>query len=505
MTRTLRKRRSTWIDITFSFAIITLTVAAIYLISLNSEKVTASPSNKQAADPTPVVIDTIDSSYPGIKIITETSNDTYSPFAIQYPQSSHSPFNDAISGYISHTKQSYLTAMEKNREQANRYKGELNISFETLSHHSGNYSFVIVNNNSIVGPNGSTEIRSFHLNPTTEKIISITDVFELDVKRLEAISTIVREHFYSDEALKDSLFPEDLHINTEPIWENYSNFALTDDSIIFYFDEDELAAGAVGPPIVAIALTDINDLLANEFKIQVQTPDPSPDDSSAIDEPDPNTTPDSNEPPINEGKSDSVSQNTGGTLLPDATGENVVKKVALTFDDGPDPKVTTQILETLEKYNAKATFFMLGSRVEYYPDIAKNVKEAGHELGNHTWNHPDLTKADLEKVSNEINRTSMIIETVTGTKATAFRPPYGAVNQKVRSQTNLPVVLWDVDTLDWKNRDANQLLVKVKEKTKDGSIILMHDIHQATADGLDAVLAYLQSEGYIFVTVSELD
>lgn len=505
MTRTHRKRRSTWIDITFSIAIIALTMAAIYLISLNNGKAVASPSKTQTADPTPVVIDTIDSSYPGIKIITETSNDTYSPFAIQYPQSLHSAFNDAISGYISYTKKNYLTAMEKNREQVNRYKGELNISFETLSHHSGNYSFVIVNNSSIVGANGSTEIRSFHLNPTTEKIISIKDVFEFDVKRLETVSTLVRDHFYSDTTLKDSLFPENIHINTEPIWENYSNFALTDDSIIFYFDEYELAAEAVGPPIVAIALKDIDDLLADEFKLQVQVSDQPQDDSPVNDEPDSNTTPGSNEPPINEDKSDSVNQNTGGTPLPDATGETVVKKVALTFDDGPDPKITTQILETLEKYDAKATFFMLGSRVEYYPDIAKNVKDAGHELGNHTWNHPDLTKADMEKVRNEINRTSTMIETVTGTKATAFRPPYGAVNQKVRSQTDLPVVLWDVDTLDWKHRDPNQLLVKVKENTKDGSIILMHDIHQATADGLDDVLAYLQSEGYIFVTVSELD
>ena len=166
--------------------------------------------------------------------------------------------------------------------------------------------------------------------------------------------------------------------------------------------------------------------------------------------------------------------------------------------------MTIQILETLNKYDAKATFFMLGSRVEYYPEIAKKVQEAGHELGNHTWNHPDLTKAGVEKVRNEINETSSIIENVTGQKVTAFRPPYGAVNKTVRSQTNLPVVLWDVDTLDWKYRDPNQLLAHVKGATKDGSIILMHDIHQSTADGLDAVLAYLQSEGYTFVTVSEL-
>src|SRR6185312_17561707 len=100
-----------------------------------------------------------------------------------------------------------------------------------------------------------------------------------------------------------------------------------------------------------------------------------------------------------------------------------IKQVALTFDDGPDPKVTMQILETLEKYNAKATFFMLGSRVEYYPEIAKHIADAGHELGNHTWNHPDLTKASVEKIRDEINRTSSIIENVTGMQSTVFRPP----------------------------------------------------------------------------------
>ncbi|MFJ7936307.1 polysaccharide deacetylase family protein [Sporosarcina sp. NPDC096371] len=181
-----------------------------------------------------------------------------------------------------------------------------------------------------------------------------------------------------------------------------------------------------------------------------------------------------------------------------------IKRVALTFDDGPDPIVTMQVLATLAKYDAKATFFMLGNRVEYYPEIAKKVQEAGHELGNHSWTHPNLTKASAEKIQSEINATSAIIETITGQKATVFRPPYGAVNDTVRGQTNLPVILWDVDTLDWQHRDPNQLLTNVKSTTKDGSTILMHDIHQSTADGLDAVLAYLQSEGYTFVKFSDL-
>lgn len=147
---------------------------------------------------------------------------------------------------------------------------------------------------------------------------------------------------------------------------------------------------------------------------------------------------------------------------------------------------------------------MLGSRVEYYPEIAKEVFDAGHEVANHTWNHADLTKLTPERMAKEINETTAIIEQVTGAEVTAYRPPYGAVNEKVRKHLSLPTVLWDVDTRDWEHRNSQKMIQNIKQNTKDGSIILMHDIHQSTADGLDAALTYLESEGYQFVTVSEL-
>lgn len=502
MKNTHRKRRSSWIDVTFSIAIIALTVSAIYLISQTTKNEASSlPKKKQAV--ASVIIDTIDSHYPGIKIITETSNDVEIPFAIQYPQSLHSPFNEAISKYITTAKQNYLAIMEENKKLGSKLTGELNISFETLSHHSGNYSFVLVNSSSTGGANGTTEIRSFHLNPETRETFTIADLFGRDPKNLETLSTLVREAIYNDPLLADQLFPEQVHIQTQPIWANFDNFAITDESLILYFNEYELAAGAVGPPIIAIPLSDINSLLSDKFQLIVEDTDENTITKDPVKEDNTTTPPKDTESSINQGNSNS-------DTTEDRTEESIeevdngIKQIALTFDDGPHPKVTIQILETLKKYDAKATFFMLGSRVEYYPEIAKKVHEAGHELGNHTWNHPDLTKAGLAKVGDEIIKTSSIIESVTGQKVTVFRPPYGAVNKTVRSQTNLPIVLWDVDTLDWKYRDPNQLLAHVKGATKDGSIILMHDIHQSTADGLDAVLAYLQSEGYTFVTVSEL-
>ncbi|MFJ8517551.1 polysaccharide deacetylase family protein [Lysinibacillus xylanilyticus] len=188
--------------------------------------------------------------------------------------------------------------------------------------------------------------------------------------------------------------------------------------------------------------------------------------------------------------------------VPVAKGEK--KRVALTFDDGPDAKVTPQILATLKKYDAKATFFMVGQNASKNSAIVKKVYEAGHEIGNHTWNHSKLTTLSTANVKQEVDRTSNAIYAAIGQYPTVFRPPYGATNDKVRTVITTPSILWSIDTLDWKHRNADKILTYVKASVKDGSIILMHDIHQTTANGLENVILYLQKQGYEFVTVSEI-
>ncbi|MEK5078142.1 polysaccharide deacetylase family protein [Solibacillus sp. FSL W7-1436] len=180
------------------------------------------------------------------------------------------------------------------------------------------------------------------------------------------------------------------------------------------------------------------------------------------------------------------------------------KKIALTFDDGPHPKVTRQILKTLEKYEAKATFFVVGQEVKEHPEILKAVYNAGHEIGNHTFNHKKLTTLSSKEVKQQIQSTDTLIKSTIGQRATVFRPPYGSYDKTITDQLNVPNVLWTIDTLDWKHRDPKKTVLAVKEHAKNGSIILMHDIHQTTADALDEVLATLQKQGYEFVTVSEL-
>ncbi|MFJ7731706.1 polysaccharide deacetylase family protein [Lysinibacillus sp. NPDC097231] len=188
--------------------------------------------------------------------------------------------------------------------------------------------------------------------------------------------------------------------------------------------------------------------------------------------------------------------------VPVVKGEN--KRVALTFDDGPNAKVTPQILAILKKHNAKATFFMVGPNVSNNSAIVKQVYKEGHEIGNHTWNHSKLTTLSKTNVKQEVDRTSNATYAAIGQYPTVFRPPYGATNDQVRSVITMPTILWSIDTLDWKHRNADKILAYIKTSVKDGSIILMHDIHQTTADGLENVILYLQKQGYEFVTVSEI-
>src|SRR5699024_5354610 len=130
--------------------------------------------------------------------------------------------------------------------------------------------------------------------------------------------------------------------------------------------------------------------------------------------------------------------------------------------------------------------------------------EHGHEIGNHTYNHLDLTKQTYEEITNQYKNTDEALIEAIGEPSTVFRPPYGAKNESVESIIPIPIVNWTIDTNDWKHRDSDQILQIIKENLQNDSIILMHDIHASTANGLEAVLQYLTEEGYHFVTVSEI-
>ena len=180
------------------------------------------------------------------------------------------------------------------------------------------------------------------------------------------------------------------------------------------------------------------------------------------------------------------------------------KVVALTFDDGPNPATTNQALDTLSKYGIKATFFVLGKNVSGNEEILKRMKADGHVIGNHSWSHPILSQLSLDEAKKQITDTEDVLTKVLGSSSKLMRPPYGAITDDIRNSLDLSFIMWDVDSLDWKNKNEASILTEIQREVKNGSIILMHDIHAETVHALPKVIDYLKGQGYDFVTVPDL-
>ncbi len=178
--------------------------------------------------------------------------------------------------------------------------------------------------------------------------------------------------------------------------------------------------------------------------------------------------------------------------------------VALTFDDGPHGVHTDSILNTLERYGARATFFVLGCQAEQYPAQIKRAHSLGCDIGNHTYLHPDLSASSVGKIRSEITRTNTIVKNIIGENPVSLRPPYGNHNASVRANAGMPLVLWNVDPRDWQTQDANRIAQHVVQYASDGNIILMHDIYGATADAVKMIVPALLKKGFQLVTVREL-
>lgn len=182
---------------------------------------------------------------------------------------------------------------------------------------------------------------------------------------------------------------------------------------------------------------------------------------------------------------------------------NDLKLIALTFDDGPNHN-TSRILDILEKYNVKATFFILGTNIKGNEKTIKRMYNLGMEIGNHMYSHKLLTRLEEPEIKDEIKKVDDLIFNIINEYPTLIRPSYGTVNKKIKSMMDRPIIIWNIDTLDWKNHNSKVIANKVLKKAHDGNIVLMHDIYRATANSLEIIIPKLLSDGYQLVTVSEL-
>lgn len=180
------------------------------------------------------------------------------------------------------------------------------------------------------------------------------------------------------------------------------------------------------------------------------------------------------------------------------------KRVALTFDDGPHPYYTAQLLDGLKERNVKATFFVLGEHAAQYPDLIRRMSEEGHLVGNHTYSHIQLGQNNAEKFKQELIKTNQLLEELTGQEIQYVRPPYGTWDRKFERELNMFPVLWTVDPLDWSTKNTDSIVRGVESRVKDSAIILLHDEYMTTVTAALRIVDDLQAQGYAFVTVEEL-
>lgn len=189
-------------------------------------------------------------------------------------------------------------------------------------------------------------------------------------------------------------------------------------------------------------------------------------------------------------------------------GDPAHARVAMTFDDGPHPTLTPRLLDILRERRIRATFYVIGSRVRAYPQLTRRIVAEGHELGNHTWAHPFLSRHGASRVLSELDRCAQIIFETIGHVPVTMRPPYGAITERqsamIFAERNIPTIMWSVDPQDWRRPGSGVVARRIVEGARGGSIILAHDIHAPTVNAMPAALDGLIARGFRFVPISTL-
>ncbi len=362
--------------------------------------------------------------------------------SINYPVTGIGKLDDAISSYIYNVKNDY------NKKYGNKKNTELNISYSYKKINDNVVSVGLLTN--IYTGKNIYKIKTYAYDENIGKFLSIDNIVsDLDVLDYDVKTEILNKYRDADMDFLASF--------------SYDYFTIDGENLTVYFNPEDIGDEYDEVIYLDIPLNTL-DLL---FDTQSET-----DNNLYFDLKKRNIDPDN-------------------------------KVIALTFDDGPS-KYTNEIIDILKKNNAVATFFVVGNRLSFYEDTLKNMLNTGNEIGNHSYSHKWLNRLSKDEFILEINNTQNEVKRITGYTPKIFRPTYGGYSDKLKSYTDLTFVLWDVDSNDWKVKNADKIYDNITKNTFDGSIVLMHDNHRYAAESLDKVIKKLKEEGYSFVTVSEL-
>jgi len=437
----------------------------------------------------------IPSKYTDLELYIETEKTDNYKLAIQSLTTHSKLINSEIDAWIRIQKQAFLESIPDDSDN----QAELNITLDIQQQSDHYYSFIMQTNITQDEENHRLHTKVFNVDLDQEKLLTLEDMLKNNDSALQAIRELTQEN------LRDQT---DMSINEEALQDTLSspdtwNWSMNKEGLTLMFGGEMSAEYRVEPVTVNIPLDKLYLHINEDIEHYINLSETQKTDMvSAIQEEEERILQEKQEKEEQE-KQKQAEKQKQQEKLDDPDG----KYVALTFDDGPSEDVTPRVLNILNEYDAKATFFMLGSQVDYFPDIAKQVADAGHEIGNHTWEHQDLTLLGPENIRKEVSETADRIHNATGVRPYLFRPPYGAYNELVindATQSENSIILWSVDSLDWQSRNADAVNQEISQEITPGAIVLMHDIHPTTADALPELLKSLRDEGYQFVTVSQL-
>lgn len=323
---------------------------------------------------------------------------------------------------------------------------------------------------------GIQEVNAFTFDMETGNLVQLKDLFD-DESSYNLFKSSLKEQIKDvmDFDTQEEPYLTDQEI--DEVIENTKNFSITAKTLSIYYEPYEIAPGYMSTQTIEIKLDSIQGLKTEQLDMV--------------------------NPEVKLGSNalyvyDELKQK---ELIKQYKNKKIV---ALTFDDGPHRVLTTELLSVLKEKHVQATFFVLGSRVENNPEIVNQAALAGHSIGSHAYSHHNLLNLPENELIEEIKKTQELIQNATGLKPNLLRPPYGAYNEAVLKHADAAIIMWSIDTEDWKYRNTNVIKQNIIDHVKDGSIILMHDIYQTSIDAVPDVIDSLTDLGYTFVTVDTL-
>ena len=436
-----------------------------YLNWLNSQRTTAPSDEKYYF---------ADSRYAGIRSKFVTRNTAREKVSIEYPVTKNEKINHTIANAIDKTDRDFRSAVLL----ATTFDKPLTetISYQVTHNNSLALSIIVNIKQDMHGAHPISLTHFWTFDKKSGEVISLNDLTEQSEKATEEIVAAARNNI--NETIKQRQQAE-LDLNETITQETLSNFVIIDggNSLAWPIGQASLLPSAYGEMTIKVPIAAVAKYLQNPTARKLanipKPPEPKPAPAPAAPVPAP------------------------------TTGNKVI---ALTFDDGPGP-YTAQLLDILDQHSAKATFFLIGSKVSSQANVVRSIQARGHQLGNHSWSHPELPKLPVDQIAGEIDRTNDAIKQATGVTPTVMRPPYGAVNSAVLEQLRLrgmSSILWSVDTRDWADRNSEIICSRAVAGAHPGAIILMHDIHQTSVGAVPCILSALKQQGYSFVTVQGL-